>query len=411
MATAAKKKVAKKKAAKKKVAKKARDRSPSSRRTTPATKAKTTSKRGSGSTKKKAGALTVRRGPAKTTALTKTGPVEVSSSMLPRTQFAREQQTILAAPLVLDNDLEHGRVREVEILPHGILYMPWVHVERRYNAAFGVGGWRFVPTSDVKVEPSGRADSVLHQAWAFEVHYKAGWSRVAEATGKHKYRSANPQIDRGDAVEAAKSNALKKCGKSLGVGLELRLKPWLREVREKYCVAVIAPVTRRKKERGQWVSVVEDKVQWRFRTDETFEGEKGEAPPDQQRVVKDDRTIIDVEPIRRPEPTDVIEPEVLGPEGAQPPPPATDGDDTFVFTRMQLKKHGTNQRGPWQLHEVEGRMIGSNEPAKWGYFTKDIKEVVPIQRLIDSGAAVIVEYENTDHGPRMNAFNPVVPQE
>lgn len=122
--------------------------------------------------------------------------------------FSKEQQAILTRPL---SDTE------IHIRPDdGNLYLPGVYYRRRLNEAFGVGGWGLVPVGQVVEKPPGRNPVVYYTARLYI------FGRfVAEAMGKGTWIQDNPKSDYGTALESAKTDALTRCGKDLGIASEL----------------------------------------------------------------------------------------------------------------------------------------------------------------------------------------------
>ena len=141
--------------------------------------------------------------------------------------FTKEQEEIILTP---------ARDEELDVLPsNGALYMPHVHCRRRLTKAFRLA-WRLEPKGAVtKIAQGGRKAANLCQEWALYL----GDYFVAQAMGFASYYESNPSMDWGDAIEAAKSNALVRCCKSINMGDllvydKLQAKKW----REAHCVAV-----------------------------------------------------------------------------------------------------------------------------------------------------------------------------
>lgn len=90
----------------------------------------------------------------------------------------------------------------------------------RLDAAFGLGGWGMVPVGMPKEK-----DGVIYVPFAMVVD---GVPRIY-AWGEQAYHDNNKQMTYGDALEGAKSNAIVRCGKELGIGREL----WTKAYRER----------------------------------------------------------------------------------------------------------------------------------------------------------------------------------
>lgn len=101
--------------------------------------------------------------------------------------------------------------REVSIRPDGLIYMPEIKYRRRLNAAFGPGGWALLP---VKWAENGK--TVICQARLF-----VDGRFIAEAIGEADYIPHNNSYTFATASEAAKSNALMRTCKDIGIASEL----------------------------------------------------------------------------------------------------------------------------------------------------------------------------------------------
>jgi len=91
----------------------------------------------------------------------------------------------------------------------------------RLDAAFGLGGWGMVPVGMPK-EKDGTV--ILPCALMID-----GVPR-AFAWGAQQYK-ANGNMDWGDCLEGARSNAIVRCGKELGIARELWSKSYIRQLR------------------------------------------------------------------------------------------------------------------------------------------------------------------------------------
>jgi hypothetical protein len=131
-----------------------------------------------------------------------------------------EQDKILGAPI----DPEY-----VEIRPDGIVYLPWVHWARTYNAAFGRGAWALVPLSKPIIQ-----DHVLCLHYAMYVQGKF----VGEAVGEQVYRMGGHSLSWASATEACASDAITRLGKRLGLNWELWDPRWRLDWIAEYAVQV-----------------------------------------------------------------------------------------------------------------------------------------------------------------------------
>lgn len=114
----------------------------------------------------------------------------------------------------------------VEIRPDGLIYLPWMEYVTRLKKAFDMR-WAIVPKGMPKVGPDQR--SIL---WGF---YLIIDGRLAGfAIGEQEYYPNNPVMNWSDACEAAKSNALMRLCKGIGIALELWQPSFIEKWKKKY---------------------------------------------------------------------------------------------------------------------------------------------------------------------------------
>eukprot|EP00818_Percolomonas_sp_WS_P005819 CAMPEP_0117438736 /NCGR_PEP_ID=MMETSP0759-20121206/2207_1 /TAXON_ID=63605 /ORGANISM="Percolomonas cosmopolitus, Strain WS" /LENGTH=226 /DNA_ID=CAMNT_0005230437 /DNA_START=187 /DNA_END=864 /DNA_ORIENTATION=+ len=115
---------------------------------------------------------------------------------------------------------------DVEVKPDGILYLPEIKYRRILNDAFGPGGWALLPRGAPK-----KTQTIIFQEFALY----AGGRFVAQAYGEQALVSVqNRSI--ATAYEGAKSNALMRCCKDLGVASELWDPEFITNFKPKYLV-------------------------------------------------------------------------------------------------------------------------------------------------------------------------------
>ena len=129
--------------------------------------------------------------------------------------FAAELQKKLQTPL--DNSA-------IGIKPDGIVYASQVEYRRVLNSVFGVGGWALIPRSPVET-----TDAELRREFALFAHGRF----VAQAFGDQPLLN-NSLL--GNAIESARSNALTRCCKDIGIGMELWDASWLSTWRQNNAV-------------------------------------------------------------------------------------------------------------------------------------------------------------------------------
>ncbi len=125
---------------------------------------------------------------------------------------------------------------DVELKPDGLIYLPEIKYRRILNQAFGPGGWALMPRGDtlhfqvnitvfvtcthvhsfLSCQNDQEGAQLITREYALYCHGKF----IAQATGEHVfYGKSNLQY--GKACESAKSNALMRCCKDLGIASEL----------------------------------------------------------------------------------------------------------------------------------------------------------------------------------------------
>lgn len=145
-----------------------------------------------------------------------TGHMMVSYGTLALT---REQQQILEEPIP---------VEDIDILGTGEIYVSQVQYRRRLNQAFRPGGWAMIKLS----QPTIR-ENIVMQEWGL---YVSG-ILVSTAWGEQEYFPNNPRMSYATALEAAKSNALTRCCKDLGIGSECWDKHYAEQFKADHCEA------------------------------------------------------------------------------------------------------------------------------------------------------------------------------
>lgn len=131
--------------------------------------------------------------------------------------LTEEQKAILYAPVPADI---------VEIRPDGLIYLPWMEYVGRMTNAFGMS-WSIVPKGQPKMNPARTGIF-----WGF--YLIIGGKLAGFAIGEQAYYENNPTMTWGDAVEGAKSNALMRLCKGIGIGLELWKPSFVREWKDKF---------------------------------------------------------------------------------------------------------------------------------------------------------------------------------
>jgi len=100
-----------------------------------------------------------------------------------------------------------------------LIYIEHAALRQRLNQVLGIGQWALVPRNrwaqDYTTQGNKRASTVYVEAMLI-----VRGCFVAEAVGDMNYFPDNPSTNYGDAVEGAKTAALRRCCKEFGVGLQ-----------------------------------------------------------------------------------------------------------------------------------------------------------------------------------------------
>ena len=142
--------------------------------------------------------------------------------------FSPEISTILQAELDAES---------IEIKPDGLLYLPEIKYRRILNRAFGPGGWGLAPRSETYI-----TDRSISREYALICHGRL----VSISRGEQDYFDPSKIAT---ATEGAKSNALMRCCKDLGIASELWDPVFIRHWKQDNCVEqfVEHQVTKKKK--------------------------------------------------------------------------------------------------------------------------------------------------------------------
>jgi hypothetical protein len=128
---------------------------------------------------------------------------------------------------VLDEKLNPDDIR---IRPDGNIYVSWTWYADRLNRAFGRCKWGLAPIGSPKVLPGLYGDSLV--TWEFALVING--VTIGTAIGEMTYKPSNPMMTYADACEGAKSNALARNCKVLGMTLEMWDFEFIDEWKKKY---------------------------------------------------------------------------------------------------------------------------------------------------------------------------------
>jgi hypothetical protein len=159
--------------------------------------------------------------------------VDVESTLeVKQSEFQIERYMKNAGNVKLTEDQKkilYGKVNEneVEIRPDGIIYLPWAFYVKRLHDSFGME-WALIP----KGMPAMRDNLLI---WPFYLIVKG--SLMGFAIGEQKYFPGNKVMSFTDAAEGAKSNALMRLCKEIGISLELWQPEFIRNWIKNNCIS------------------------------------------------------------------------------------------------------------------------------------------------------------------------------
>lgn len=218
---------------------------------------------------------------------------------------------------VLNADI---RDDELDVKPDssGAVYMSHVHVRRRLNDAFRPLGWALVPVTDARFDPQSK---VVVQWWDLFI----GGRFCSRALGGVKYLGEeNENMTYDDAVEGAKSNALMRACKDLGVAWQCWDRKFADAWRQTNCVKV-------------WVKG-KNKPLWRRIDGVPFFNETGTSDdsPNRDRYAGPKSRGSKPEPTDKPKPTPAAKPAAPAAPTAKPEPKPEPKPDAGRFATQPL---------------------------------------------------------------------------
>jgi hypothetical protein len=145
---------------------------------------------------------------------------QIQTGELATLDLTKEQEEILYAPVQDD---------EVDIRPDGLVFASWTFYATRLRRAFGMK-WALLPASQPKATTTQDGKPCI--VWDFYLF--VGGKYVAYAVGEHIEERMGRGMSYTESLESAKSNALMRCCKQIGIGLELWDRNWIEIWKKKY---------------------------------------------------------------------------------------------------------------------------------------------------------------------------------
>lgn len=290
-------------------------------------------------------------------------------------KITERESGILAAPVNVE--------AEAEVRPDGLVFMPQVFYRRRLNQAFGPGQWALMPVSDWR-----RDGNHLYREYALIVR----GCFVAESMGEAEYQETNDNMTWGDATEAVKSDALKRCCKDLGIGSEC----WDRRFTDSFLVNHCVRVHRSKQKNPRYAWA------WRRKDAPPFYDEDGQASGIAQPQRKSesqskaqDPTAAEVAEMdrREKEAAEREAAEVASQQDAAADQGAwVDQEGNWIAGTVEFlnEKSGTGKRGAW-------KKVGTKINGHWvNAFDTKIQDA--LREAKETGRRIKIRVERDDYG-------------
>ncbi len=304
-----------------------------------------------------------------------------------------EQGAILFAPVNED---------DVEIRPDGLVYLPWMSYVTRLRDAFRTS-WGLLPQGKAVMKDG-------YVMWGFYLAIKG--KLAAYAIGECEQTS---RMSYGETLEGAKSNAIMRLCKNMGISLELWQPSFIRRWKAKYAEEYFDEAKKKNlwRLRGEPVhepmaKPEETPVPPPLPAPETSALSKAEydalpRPTVTSALGKPDPTVIDAEfvskttaappsPLRQPDPTGPGTPVPIPPDpGAQQVPGTATVIAIVNVSAVNIHKPGPRSRAKnpsYRIIDMANRM----------YYTFDKTFAVIAHEAMKAGRQVTITYETTSYG-------------
>jgi len=162
---------------------------------------------------------------------------------------------------------------DVEIRPDGLVYLPWMEYATRLRKAFGMG-WAMIPQGLPKLDNN----LVL---WGHSLIVNG--CPMGFSIGQQEYKPTNKKMTYGDAIEGAKSNALMRVCKGIGMTLELWKPSWIWKWKKKYAETYMFTNKYSGEEKEQWRKKAEEETETSQNAPEYTQKEKATPTPKEKK--------------------------------------------------------------------------------------------------------------------------------
>lgn len=163
--------------------------------------------------------------------------------------FGETVQKILAEP---------PDPRDVEIKPDGIVFLPGVWYRHQLTRAFGAGGWGIAERSPPRV---------IGNVVMFHAALVCQGRVVATAVGECQYHETNANMSYASSWEGAKTDAIGRCCKDLGMAWQLWDRAWREKWQAEHAEQYEGEKRRFDKRENRWVTT--RATMWRRRDKKT----------------------------------------------------------------------------------------------------------------------------------------------
>lgn len=153
--------------------------------------------------------------------------VQVNANTIGTLELSDQAEKVLAEPL---------NPEDVKIRPDGLVYLPWSYYAKKLDQAFGKLQWGMIPQGAPQSKDNGNNVLVVWTMWLVVKGIP-----VSVSTGETSYRSNNSSMSYGDAIEGAKSSALARNCKQLGISLDLWDAEWVSEWKKQHAHKIPNP--------------------------------------------------------------------------------------------------------------------------------------------------------------------------
>ena len=154
--------------------------------------------------------------------------VQVNANTIGTLELSDQAEKVLAEPL---------NPEDVKIRPDGLVYLPWSYYAKKLDQAFGKLQWGMIPQGAPQSKDNGNNNVLV--VWTMWLVVKG--IPVSVSTGETSYRSNNSSMSYGDAIEGAKSSALARNCKQLGISLDLWDAEWVSEWKKQHAHKIPNP--------------------------------------------------------------------------------------------------------------------------------------------------------------------------